>query len=122
MTPQNTKGKLTVEPDPDQVKTRSKNASTHPGKIINEALGVRHRPEEIEEEKSRRVERQQAREQKKANLHAAALEIAEFEDKMAVDDAETEASFPQRKPEGELVTEIFDSYKSKPTFTSRYSI
>jgi len=123
MAPRNTKGKLTIVPDPNRVKTRSKNATTHPGRIVNETLGVRRQPEEIEEEKGRRVERKRTREQKKANLQAAALEIAEFENKMAVDDAETVASFPRRNPEGELVTEmISDSYKSKLTFISGCSI
>lgn len=109
--------------DPNQVKTCSKNATTHPGRIVNETLGVWRQPEEIEGEKSCRVERQQAQDQKKANSQASALEIAEFENKMAVDDTETVASFPRHKPEGELVTKIIsDSYKSKLTFISGNSI
>jgi hypothetical protein len=66
MAPRNTKGKLTSV----QTRTGLKHARktpTHPGRIVNETLGVQRQPEEIEEEKSRRVERQWARDQKKAN-------------------------------------------------------
>jgi len=88
-------------PDPNRLQTRSKNASTHPGQIL---LDARRRPEEVEDEKRVRNERRHAREQKKVDLQAAVLDVAAFENQMAVDDAEVEASFPRYKPKGELVT------------------
>lgn len=81
MAPQNTKGKLTIVPDLNQVKTCLKNAITHSGRIVNKTLGVQCQPEEIEEEKGHQVERKRTQEQKKANLQVAALEIAEFKNK-----------------------------------------
>ena len=81
-------------PNPNRIQTRAKNAFTHPGKIVSEELRVRRRPEELEEEKRLRTERRQAREQKEAALRSAVLEVAEFENKMAADDTESQAKFP----------------------------
>jgi hypothetical protein len=97
-------------PDPNRLQTRSKNASTHPGHILLD------RPVEVEDEKRVRNERRQARQQKKVDLQAAVLDIAAFENQMAVDDAEVVVRFPQHKPKGELVTLLSNSYKNnKPS-------
>lgn len=97
-------------PDPtDRVQTRTKNATTHPGRVVNDVLAVRRRPEEIEAEKAVRAERQQAREQKKVDHHTAVLEVAEYENKMAFEDKEKVAKLPRRKSKGEL-SQAFDCY------------
>lgn len=105
MAPRKPKINCPVEPDPSRIQTRPKNATTHPGRIINETLVVRRTAEEIEDEKNAKEERRQARKQKIANLEAAAVDIAEYENKMAVDDAGEVARFPRSKPKGEIVPE-----------------
>ena len=94
----------TMEPDPSRIQTRAKNATTHPGRIINETVG-RRTAEEIADEKNAKEERHKAREQRIANLETAAVDIAEYENKMADDDAEEVARFPRRKPKGEFFSE-----------------
>jgi hypothetical protein len=89
-------------PDPNRIQTRPKNATAHPGKVAMESLAVRRKTEEIEQEKRVKNERRQAREQKKVDSQAAVLDIAEYEDKMVVDDAEEKLRFPRRKLMGEL--------------------
>jgi hypothetical protein len=44
-----------VEPDPNQIRTRPKNATTHPGRIINKTV-VQCSAEEIEAEKNPKEE------------------------------------------------------------------
>ena len=103
-----------VAPVPtDWIQTCSKNVITHPGRVVNEVLAVQHRPEEIEVEKAGQTEHRQAQEQKEADLHTAALEVTEYENKMAVEDTEKAAKLPQCKPESELSqTMTFDHYKN----------
>jgi hypothetical protein len=48
-----------VPPDPDRRQTRPGNANAHPGKIAMEALAVRRKREEIDEEKKERSERRE---------------------------------------------------------------
>jgi hypothetical protein len=104
MAPQKSKGNGTVEPDPLRIQTHPKNATTHPGRIINETVG-RRTAEEIADEKNAKEERRQARKQKIADLKTAAVDIAEYENQMAVGDAEEVARFPRSKPKGEIIPE-----------------
>jgi hypothetical protein len=60
-----------------------------------EMLGVRHKKEEIENDKKAKLERRQAKEDRKAKEQTAAMDIAEFENRMAVDDIAQEAMFPR---------------------------
>lgn len=90
-------------PDPNRVQTRAKNATTHPGKVVNDVLAVRRRPEEIETEKQVRKQRRQGREQKEANMRTAVLEVAEYEDRMAVEDMDRKASFPRHNAKSEFI-------------------
>ncbi len=76
--------------------TRSKNATTHPGRILLEAQAGRRKPEEIENEKKAKGRRRQARKDKEAREEAAVFEIAEYEHQMALEDKET--NFPRRQP------------------------
>jgi hypothetical protein len=99
-------------PDPNRIQTRAKNASTHPGRVVNEVLAAWRKPEEIEDEKRVRTERRQARKRKEADLHTAVQEVAEYENQMAVDDTENKTRFPRRKPMGELLlNKMFECYK-----------
>lgn len=59
--------------------THSKNATTHPGSIVLEMLGVRRQPEEIENEKRAKNTQRQARKDKGACEQTTVSEIAEFE-------------------------------------------
>jgi hypothetical protein len=93
MAPQKPKANNPVEPDPNRIQTRTKNATTHPGKIINETV-VWRSAEEIQAEKDAKEERCRLRKQKEADLEAAAVEIAAYENKMAVDNAGEVARFP----------------------------
>jgi len=118
MAPRKPKASSPVEPDPNRIQTRPKNATAHPGRIINETLVVRRTAEEIEDEKNAKEERRQARKQKKADLETAAVEIAKFENKMAVDEAEELGKFPRSKSKGDsCFRAMFGHYKSKLTFS-----
>jgi hypothetical protein len=65
-----------------------------------ETLGVRHKKEEIENDKKAKLERRQAKEDRKAKEQTAAMDIAEFENRMAVDDIAQEAMFPRHQSKG----------------------
>jgi hypothetical protein len=104
MAPRKPNANNPVEPDPNRIQTRTKNATTHPGKIITETV-VRRSAEEIKAEKDAKEERRRLRKQKEADLEAAAVDIAEYENNMAVDDAGEVARFPRSKPKGEIVPE-----------------
>lgn len=94
--------KASTEPDPNRRQTRSKNAFAHPGRVVLEALAVRRRPEEIENEKKARNQRQKAKAKKNAHKKVAIKDIAQFELQMALDNKAEEASFPRHKSEGGL--------------------
>ena len=104
MAPRKSKGNGAMEPDPSRIQTRPKNATTHPGRIIKETDG-RRTAEEIADEKDVKEKRRQARKQKTADLEMAAADIAEYENQMAVGDAEEMARFPRSKPKGEIDSE-----------------
>lgn len=85
-------------PDPGRRQTRAKNANAHPGRILLDALPVRRKKEDIEAEKKGQ---RQVREEKKAKTRAAVLDIADFENQMAIDDRNDEMRFPRHhKTEG----------------------
>jgi hypothetical protein len=88
-------------PDPtNRRQTRPGNANAHPGKVAMETLAVHRKQEVIDEEKKDRDERRQKRETKKAKEQVAILEIADFEDEMALDNIEEESHFPRRQTKG----------------------
>jgi hypothetical protein len=93
--------KTSQQPETNQRQTRAKNANTHPGRTAMEALAVRRKREVIELEKKAKEERHQAREKKKADREAAVIDIADFENRMALDDFEQEDKFPRHQAEGE---------------------
>ena len=88
------------EPGPTRPKTRSTNAHAHPGKAAMEVLAVRRKREDIDAEKKAREERRQTRQRKKANEQVAVMDIADFEDRMALDDMNKEIKFPRHQTEG----------------------
>jgi len=94
--------KARTEPDPNRRQTRPKNAFAHPGKVVLEALAVRRKPEDIENEKKERNKRQEAKAKKDAHTKIAIKDIAQFEHQMALDDKAQEAKFPRYETEGEL--------------------
>ena len=104
MAPRKPKVNSPVEPDPNRIQTRTKNVTTHPGKIINETV-VRRSAEEFEAEKNAKEEWRRLQKQKEVDLEAAAVDIAEYENKMAVDDAGDMARFPRSKTKGEIIPE-----------------
>ena len=79
---------------------RATNTTAHPGNVVRDVLAVRQKKEEIEEEKKGKNERRKARERKKADAQVAIRQIADFENKMAVDDRAQEAKFPRHQTEG----------------------
>jgi hypothetical protein len=117
MAPRKPRANSPVEPDPNRIQTRPKNATTHPGRIINETV-VRRSAEEISAEKNAKEERRQVRKKKEVDLKAAAVDIAEYENEMAVDDAGEVARFPRSKPKGEIIPEPHSAaIKNKLTFS-----
>jgi len=82
-------------PDADRRQTRPANANTHPGKVIKDAQKVRRSKEVIAEEKKGREDRRQTREKKKADRMTAVGDIAEFENKLALDAIAEKTQFPR---------------------------
>jgi len=91
--------KVIQPPDPDRRQTRPGNANAHPGKIVMEA-SVRRKQEVIDEEKEERSKRRESREKISANKKTAVIDIADFENEMALNDMEMEAQFPRRQSKG----------------------
>lgn len=89
--------KVNREPDPNRRQTRPTNATAHPGKAAMEVLAVRRKRKDIDAEKKARDGRRQARERKKVNERAAVMDIADFENQMALDDINDETRFPRHK-------------------------
>lgn len=112
--------KTNQQPETNQRKTRAKNANTHPGQAAMEALAVRRKREVIELEKKAKEERRQAKEKKKAEREAAVIDIADFEDRMALDEFELEAKFPRRQAEGESCSLLVNALM-QPTLYSNSS-
>lgn len=96
--------KANQQPVPNRPQTRSANANAHPGRVVIEALAVRRKPEDIELEKQIKKERREIRAKKRADAQAAVMNIADFENNMAVDTIREEQSFPRRQPEGKGLT------------------
>lgn len=88
------------QPDPGRHQTRPANAHAHPSIAAKEALAVRRKKEDIEREKQVKNERRRVREKKKADAKKAVIDIAEFENDMAVDDMYEEKKFPRHQSEG----------------------
>ena len=65
-----------------------------------EALAVWQKKEDIESEKQVKNERRQVREKKMADAEKAVIDIAEFENDMAIDDTYEEKRFPRHQSEG----------------------
>lgn len=89
--------KVNPEPDPNRRQTRPANANAHPGKAAMEVLAVRRKREDIDAEKKARDGRHQTRERKKVNKQAAVIDIADFENQMALDDINDETRFPRHQ-------------------------
>lgn len=87
------------QPDPNRRQTRATNATAHPGLIVMEAQR-RQKKEDIEGEKKTRNELRKAREEKRASKRAVVMDIAEFENQMALDDRSEETTFPRHQIEG----------------------
>ena len=92
--------KANHEPDPNRRQTRATNANAHPGQVVLDALGGRRRQEEIEKDKQAQKERREARERKKVEKQEAIKSVADFENKMALNDKIQETKFPRHQTEG----------------------
>jgi len=88
--------KANQPPDPNRRQTRPTNANAHPGKVL-EVLAVRRKPEDIASEKKAKNKRRNAREEKRTNEQVAIMDIADFENEMAVEDKEQRAQFPRHQ-------------------------
>ena len=74
-----------------------------------EAVAVRRKPEVIEQEKKAHEDHRQKKEEKKASEKAAVIEVADFEEQMALDAIEEETQFPRRQIECMCNQKIFFS-------------
>ena len=88
--------KDTQLPNSDRHQTRPGNATAHPGQILKDALAVRRKQEIINEEKKAREERRQTKKEKKVKEEMAVMEIARFENEMALDTKKEKAQFPRQ--------------------------
>jgi hypothetical protein len=89
-----------TQPEPNQRQTRATNVNAHPGKVVDEVLRTRRTREVIEQEKKAKNERREARNRKKANEQKAIQDIADFENRMALDNKAGEVMFPRRQTKG----------------------
>ena len=81
-------------PDADRRQTRPGNANAHLGKVLKDALRVRQSEEVIAKEKKGCEDRRQTWEKKKANRMTAG-DIADFENKLALDAIAEKTQFPR---------------------------
>ena len=86
--------------DSNRRRTRPGNANAHPGRAAMEVLAVWQKKAEIEDEKEAQDERHKARQQKKSSKQAAVLDVADFENDMAIDDKAEKMKFPRNLTEG----------------------
>ena len=80
-------------------RTRPQNASAHPGKVLLESTSVRRKPEEIKNNRNKRI---QAKKKKADDKQAAIKAIALLENEMALDDEAHAARIPHQETGGEL--------------------
>ena len=92
--------KVNHEPDSNRRQTRAANANAHPGRVVMDVLGGRRKQEDIEKDKEAKKGRREARERKKVEKQVAIGAIAEFENRMALDDEIQGTKFPRRQSEG----------------------
>lgn len=92
--------KVNHQPDSDRRQTRAANANAHPGRVVKDVLGGRRKQEDIEKDKEAKKERRETRERKKVEKRVAIGAIAEFENRMALDDEIQGTKFPRRQSEG----------------------
>ena len=86
-----------------------------------EVLAVRRKKAEIEDEKKAQDERRKARQQKKASKQAAVLDVADFENDMAIDDKAEKTKFPRNLTEGAYLGNWIGSHHSHAPVFSEWS-
>ena len=79
--------------------THPKNANAHPVQIVLQATSCCQK-EEIVEEKVAKKKRRQMREEKKATEKVAVVNVANFENRLAIEHIEEESMFPWRQSNG----------------------
>jgi len=96
-----------TDPDPDRVRTRAKNANTHPGMAAKEALRVRNPPRDpdtIQTEKDKKalkkVEKKKTAEDSKAKEQQAAQFVEEYRARKDSETMKENAAIPRQKPKG----------------------
>jgi len=80
---------------PTRMATQSKNATTHPGAILQDAQRVRRTKEEINQEKELKNAQMEANLKKKATGEAYIAQLKEIE---AAASANADNEFPRQKP------------------------
>ena len=85
-----------VQPDPNRIPTRPKNAATHPGEVHTQCSN--RRPESvIQAEKAEKAAKRARKEQKIIKQDEAAEAIAEYEQDMVINDTAEDAQFPRHR-------------------------
>jgi len=84
-----------TEPVLNRCRTRPANANAHPGRVVMETLAVRRKQEDIQAEKEACEARRQKKERRKADEQDAVIDVADFENQMALDDMNDEAGIPR---------------------------
>jgi hypothetical protein len=87
--------KVSQVPDHDMHQTHPGNANAYLGKVVLDALAVRQKWEVIDEEKKGHEERCQTGIEKKLKEENPVMEIAKFENAMALNTIKEETQFPQ---------------------------
>ena len=79
--------------------TRPKNANAHPGQVVLQATSHCQK-EEIVEEKFAKKKQCQMRKEKKATEKVTVVNVANFENRLAIEHIEEESMFPQCQSNG----------------------
>jgi hypothetical protein len=108
---------------PTRMATRSKNATTHPGAILQEAQRVRRTKEEIAEEKELKIMQEEAKRQKKIANNArkanGEAHLKRLEEVEGAGTANAESEFPRHRGlrQSDLCHSIINlSTQSMPTY------
>jgi hypothetical protein len=97
-----------AEPDPNRVRTRARNANTHPGTAAKDALRIRNPPrdpdvihKEKAEKASKKEEKQKIVEENQAKEESAARYVEEYRTRKETEALNENATIPRQKPKGQ---------------------
>jgi hypothetical protein len=102
--------KAPAEPEPNRVRTRPKNANTHPGTVVKDALRARNPPRDpdiIQKEKAdkegKKMAKQKALEDTRAKEESATRFVEEYRARKETEALNDDTAVPRQKPKGKFL-------------------